>query len=30
MSYSNKEEAEEMMKELVDGTSTKPPGGSIF
>ena len=30
MSYSNKEEAEEMIKEMVAGSSTKPPGGSVF
>lgn len=30
MSYGSKEEAEEMMREMVGGLSTRPPGGSVF
>jgi hypothetical protein len=30
MSYGSKEEADEMIKEMVAGLSTKPTGGSVF
>lgn len=30
MTYNNKEEAEELMKDIMSGNFIKPPGGSVY
>jgi hypothetical protein len=30
MTYNNQEEADELIKEMIEGKTTLPPGGSVF